>query len=47
VSQSNVPAVMSYIANQEQHHKKTMFKEEFIEFLVKHELEYDERYIWE
>jgi putative transposase len=46
VSKSNVPEVLSYIRNQETHHRKVTFKEEFVDFLVKHEIEYDERYIW-
>ncbi|HEV2418952.1 MAG TPA: transposase [Terriglobia bacterium] len=47
VSQSNVPAVLKYIRNQDQHHHKVSFQEEFIAFLKQHELSYDERYIWE
>ena len=47
VSKSNVPGVVKYIQNQEEHHRKITFKEELIEFLRKHEIEYDERYIWE
>ena len=47
VSKSNVPSVIKYIQNQEAHHRKVSFKEEFIEFLRKYEIEYDERYIWE
>ncbi|HXT62201.1 MAG TPA: IS200/IS605 family transposase [Pyrinomonadaceae bacterium] len=47
VSKSNVPAVMEYIRNQETHHHKISFKEEFLEFLVKHGIDYDERYIWQ
>jgi putative transposase len=46
VSKSNVPGVIKYIQNQEEHHRKISFKEELIEFLRKHEIEYDERYIW-
>ncbi len=46
VSKSNVPEVLNYIRNQERHHRKITFTEEFIDFLVKHEIEYDERYIW-
>jgi putative transposase len=46
VSKSNVPEVLKYIRSQEAHHRKTSFKEEFIEFLVRHEIEYDGRYIW-
>jgi putative transposase len=47
VSQSNVSAVLRYIANQEEHHRKVSFQEEFIAYLQRHEIEYDERYIWE
>jgi REP element-mobilizing transposase RayT len=47
VSQSNVKEVGRYIASQEEHHKKISFKQEFIAFLKKHGIEYDERYIWE
>jgi len=46
VSKSNVPGVLKYIRNQEAHHRKIAFKEELIDFLLKHEIEYDERYIW-
>ncbi len=47
VSKSHVPEVLKYIANQEMHHSKVSFKEEFIEFLKKHDIEYGERYLWE
>lgn len=47
VSKSNVATVIRYIENQEEHHRKITFKEEFLEFLSKHGIEYDERYIWE
>ena len=47
VSQSNVPAVVKYIRNQEQHHRKISFQEEFTAFLKAHGIAYDERYIWE
>ena len=46
VSKSSIPAVLDYIRNQEQHHRKVTFQEEFIDFLKRHEIEYDERYIW-
>ena len=46
VSKSNVPDVLKYIANQERHHRRVAFKDEFIDFLRKHEIDYDERYIW-
>jgi putative transposase len=43
---SQVPDVITYIHNQEQHHKKKTFKEEYLEFLEKFGVEYDERYIF-
>jgi putative transposase len=47
VSESNVPAVSRYIANQEEHHQKRSFQEEFVAFLKKNKIPYDERYIWD
>ena len=47
VSQSNVGAVVRYIAGQEEHHRRVSFQEELITYLRKHGIEYDERYIWE
>jgi REP element-mobilizing transposase RayT len=46
VSRSNTPEVLKYIRYQEAHHRKVTFEAEFIGFLVKHEIEYDEHYIW-
>jgi putative transposase len=45
VSRSNVPAVVKYISGQEEHHKKISFKEELRNYLEKHGIQYDERYI--
>ena len=45
-SKSHVPSVIKYILNQEIHHKKKTFIEEYIEFLEKFEVEYDKRYIF-
>ena len=47
VSQSNLEHVKKYIANQEQHHRKRGFQEELRELLRKHDLEWDERYVWD
>jgi putative transposase len=45
-SRSQVPTVTNYISNQEEHHQKRTFLEEY-EALLKHfEIEYDERYIF-
>ncbi|MBS1850420.1 MAG: IS200/IS605 family transposase [Acidobacteria bacterium] len=47
VSESSIPAVTRYIATQEEHHKKHSFQEEFVAFLKKNNVAYDERYIWD
>jgi putative transposase len=47
VSESNVGEVMKYIADQQEHHKKQSFQEEYVAFLKKNKIEYDERYIWD
>ena len=47
VSPSQKQSVLDYIAKQEEHHRKVSFKEELIAFLKKHEIKYDERYLWE
>ena len=47
VSESNVPAVSRYIANQEEHHKTRTFQEEYVAFLKKNHVAYDERYLWD
>ncbi len=46
VSRSNVVAVRTYIAQQEEHHRRRSFEEEYLEFLRRHEIEFDERYLW-
>ena len=47
VSQSNAAAVERYIASQEEHHRRLTFQEEYVAFLKKHGISYDERYLWE
>ena len=46
VSWSSVPKVIRYIENQEIHHKRMSFEQEFIAFLKKHGFEYDPRYVF-
>jgi REP element-mobilizing transposase RayT len=46
VSASNVAAVTRYISSQEEHHQKRSFQEEFVAFLRRNGIVYDERYIW-
>jgi len=40
-------SVGAYIENQEEHHRRKTYKEELIEFLERHEIEYDEKYMWD
>jgi putative transposase len=47
VNPSEIDIVREYIQNQEAHHKKKSFKDEFIAFLDKYNVEYDERYLWD
>jgi REP element-mobilizing transposase RayT len=47
VSPSNVPQVSLYINNQEQHHATTSYQDELCELLRRHEIEWDERYLWD
>lgn len=46
VSESNIHAVTRYIATQEEHHKEQSFQQEFLAFLKKNNVQYDERYLW-
>jgi REP element-mobilizing transposase RayT len=47
VSYSHLGHVKRYIASQAEHHRTRTFQEEFIAFLKRHSIEYDERYLWE
>ena len=47
VSQSNLDEVIRYIENQEEHHKRVTFQEEYRAFLKAYGVEYDERYVWD
>jgi putative transposase len=47
VSRSAVDDVQAYIRNQRAHHRAKSFQEEFRAFLAKHQIEYDERYVWD
>jgi REP element-mobilizing transposase RayT len=47
VSQSNAGQVKAYIANQEEHHRRMSFQDEFRALLKRHEIEFDERYVWD
>lgn len=46
-SKSGVDTVVKYILNQEEHHKNKSFKNEYLDFLEKFEIEYDSKYLFE
>lgn len=45
-SRSHIKAVSDYIANQEEHHRKKTFLEEYKQFLEQFEITYDEKFIF-
>lgn len=45
-SQSHIDAVYKYIANQEEHHKKQNFKDEYLSFLNKFNVRFDEKHVF-
>ena len=45
-SQSQLPVLINYIERQHEHHDGKSFEEELLELLKVHEVEYDERYLW-
>jgi putative transposase len=47
VSKSQVAEVEDYIRKQREHHRVKTFQEEYRAFLDKHQIEYDERYLWD
>ncbi len=47
VNPSEVDIVINYIENQKEHHSKKTFQEEYIAFLTKYKVEYNEHYVWD
>jgi REP element-mobilizing transposase RayT len=47
VSPSNSDELRRYIENQEEHHKRVSFQDEYRAFLKRHNVEWDERYVWD
>ena len=47
VSPSQLDAVIEYVGNQEEHHRTRSFQEEYRDILQKHEIDFDERYVWD
>lgn len=46
-AQSQISNVFRYIENQEEHHRKRTFRDEYLDFLKKFEIEYDEKYLFD
>ena len=40
-------SAIAYIANQGNHHSKTLFKDEFRQLMKEHGIEIDEKYVWD
>lgn len=47
VSESMRPTVIRYIQNQEEHHQRLSFEDEFRALCARHGIEIDERYVWD
>ena len=47
MSPSQLDAVLEYVETQEEDHRLRSFQEEYREFLRKHGVEFDERYVWD
>lgn len=47
VSHFDIHKTINYIKNQKKHHAQHEFKEEYLELLNKHEINYDVRYLWD
>jgi putative transposase len=46
-SHSQIGHVINYINNQEEHHQRKSFKDEYLDFLQKFEIDYDKKYLFE
>jgi putative transposase len=47
LGESQAAAVRTYVRNQEEHHRKMTFQEEYRKLLERYKLAYDERYVWD
>jgi REP element-mobilizing transposase RayT len=47
VSESHVSTVREYVANQQEHHRHKTFQVEYRQFLERHRIAYEERYVWD
>jgi len=47
IGQSQVETITNYIKNQKEHHRKHDYKSEFLAWLAKYEIDFDEKYVWD
>jgi REP element-mobilizing transposase RayT len=47
ISPGHVEQLIAYIVNQEEHHQRESFQDEYLRLLAKYGLEWDERYVWD
>ncbi len=47
VSHSDTEAVVRYVQNQAEHHKRITFQEEYRRFLDRYQISYNEKYVWD
>ena len=47
VSPSQLDSVLRYLQSQEEHHRIRTFQEEYRDFLSRHGIKFDERYLWD
>jgi putative transposase len=47
VSISQLPETIDYIRNQAEHHRTRSFQEEYLAFLKKHDLKFENKYVWD
>lgn len=47
VSESQLPHTIEYVENQKKHHQRMTFKEEFVGFLEKNGIQYENKYLWD
>ena len=47
VSKRDVSLILNYIKNQEEHHEKKTFREEYLQFLIENEIEYKKEYLFD
>ncbi len=47
VNPAEVETVINYITHQHEHHRKKTFKEEYLAFLKRYNVDYDERFVWD